>query len=291
VLVVAVGAATRALKERPPLSTAMQKPLERQVTPLSDSPGSALEELHSGVELVGSPLANASPLSSTITHSPVAAQETPVGSLSTGVRLQVACEAPGSALASALPAASLATQAPDAEQETARSSLESTCRAVHAALAGSVLEITSPAPSAVPSTATHSAAEAQEMASRRRPASLLTSFHTPDFGSVLASTSPPSSTATHSDALGQETPVSTPPWVLTGEDQTTPPPATLPTTASPRPSTATQGPPDAHETALGVPPESKEVAGDQASEAAACAAGGVSEASSESEAQTVAASR
>lgn len=72
----------------------------------------------------------------------------------------------------------------------------------------------------------------------------------PDPGLALLSTSPDLSTATHSDAVGHETPVSAlPASIDAAEDHVDAPNPRL-TNASPLPSTATQGPPGAHETAL-----------------------------------------
>lgn len=84
---------------------------------------------------------------------------------------------------------------------------------------------------------------------------MLASVHPPAEGFELDSTLPASSTATHSDALGQETPVRARPpsidWAAHAPAE-----GSAFTNAYPRPSTATQGPPGAHASAFNDWPES-----------------------------------
>jgi hypothetical protein len=108
------------------------------------------------------------------------------------------------------------------------------------------------------STATHSVCEAHETACRW-PGWLLASVQPPLAGLVLVNTLPASSTATHSEALGQETPVSPPPPGTEDGDQVA---ALGPTLANTLPalSTTTQRPPGAQETAFSEWPGSLNVA-------------------------------
>lgn len=78
---------------------------------------------------------------------------------------------------------------------------------------------------------------------------MFANVQSPDLGSPLLSTLPASSTATHSDASGQETPVmARPPSIGSGDHAAVP--GSRFTNAYPRPSTATQRPFAAHETAF-----------------------------------------
>ena len=100
-------------------------------------------------------------------------------------------------------------------------------------------------------TATQKLAEGHDTAFRRCPGSMLILAQLSDAGFVLLSTLPDASTATHSEAVGQETPVSARASSIDpgGEDHVRVLVPAL-TNTCPRPSTAKQGPPWAHETAL-----------------------------------------
>src|SRR2546429_8569566 len=73
--VATLGAGTRAPRKRPAASTAAHSPPGKQETPLSFTPGSALEPLQIGSAPPGASLASAWPRSSTATHTPDEAPE------------------------------------------------------------------------------------------------------------------------------------------------------------------------------------------------------------------------
>lgn len=197
------GAGSCPLPTPPPLVPAAHVPSGTQEIELSVPAGIA-EALQPGSSPPGSSLARAPPLPSTATHRPEETHETPVRLLApVGVELQVGVADAGSALAIAFPDCVTATQTP-AAHESPVSELAESKLGVHA-LAEVGAALASSTPLALRATQRDSLEQDTDCSATPPPIEPRSTQLTPEL--ALVSRSPASSTATHSDPVGQETPV------------------------------------------------------------------------------------